>query len=47
MAAATTDVVLRLSWPPAGANADPRTFNIFKVSDDSAEQVELYKARTP
>ncbi|KAI0315391.1 hypothetical protein OF83DRAFT_358084 [Amylostereum chailletii] len=43
----STDIILRYSYPPAGSNSDPRTFNIFKVSEDSTDQVELYKFYHP
>ncbi|ETW84312.1 hypothetical protein HETIRDRAFT_416015 [Heterobasidion irregulare TC 32-1] len=38
-----TDIVLRFAYPPPETNSDFRTFNVYRVSEESTEQVELYK----
>ncbi|KAI0069013.1 hypothetical protein BV25DRAFT_1792070 [Artomyces pyxidatus] len=42
-------ITLRLQYPPAESVADPRTVNIYRtvVTDDSTDQVELYKFHHP
>lgn len=42
-----TDIVLRFAYPPPETNSDFRTFNVYRVSEESTEQVELYKFYHP